>query len=39
MGYPFKEIEEKWQREWQGQKIFDAGADPKKRYNNLNVDR
>jgi len=31
MVYPFKEIEEKWQKEWARQKIFAAQPDPKRK--------
>jgi len=31
MSYPFKEIEEKWQKEWSKQKIFNARAEAKKK--------
>ena len=29
--YPFKEIEERWQKEWQAKKIFKARPDPKRK--------
>ena len=33
MGYPFKEIEEKWQKEWKRQETFNVQPDPgKKKY-------
>ncbi len=31
MGYPFKEIEEKWQKEWAQEKIFSVQTDPKRK--------
>ena len=32
MGYPFKEIEQKWQKYWQDNKIFKAGVSGKKKF-------
>ena len=31
MAYPFKEIEEKWQKAWQENKLFEVKADPSRR--------
>ncbi|MDP2943946.1 MAG: leucine--tRNA ligase [Candidatus Omnitrophota bacterium] len=31
MSYPFKEIEEKWQKEWAQEKIFSVQTDPKRK--------
>ena len=31
MGYPFKEIEEKWQKNWEASSIFFVSPDPKKK--------